>query len=42
MITFRLCLVGSTCSCELVEAHDETEEYNSRAVGHRIDFIEER
>ncbi|CAF3353706.1 unnamed protein product [Rotaria socialis] len=34
-------LFGSTCSCELVEAHDETEEYNSRVVS-RIDFMEER
>ncbi|CAF2835798.1 unnamed protein product [Rotaria sp. Silwood2] len=35
-------LFGSICSSELVEAHDETEEFNSRDVGRHIDFIEER
>ncbi|CAF1011939.1 unnamed protein product [Rotaria sp. Silwood1] len=35
-------LFGSTCSSEFVEAHDETEEFNSRDALRRVNFIEER
>jgi hypothetical protein len=34
--------VGSKCSIEFLEAHDETEEFNARGPSKTIRFIEER
>ena len=34
--------IGSECSLQLIETHDETEEFNLRDSSRRIDFIEER
>jgi hypothetical protein len=35
-------LIASKCSILLLEIHDETKEYNSRAVLRQINFMEER
>jgi hypothetical protein len=38
----KISFIGSECSTELVEVHDETEEFNSRDSLRSIGFIEER